>query len=261
MVEYFVGIGIKDIIDILCVALLLFYVYKMMRMTGSLNMFIGILVFVCVWILVSQVFKMQLLGAILNKLVDVGVLAIIVLFADDIRRFFREIGTHTRTKNFVRWLTRRKSVTIDTDKWQPVIKACLSMSKRKEGALIVIDSQHELRDIEATGESVNADVNQLLIENIFFKNSPLHDGAMVIADDRIKSAACILPISQTENLPKSFGLRHRAAMGITQKSSAIAIVVSEETGRISIFNQGQYKLHLSEEDLSAMLADTEQIIK
>jgi DNA integrity scanning protein DisA with diadenylate cyclase activity len=137
----------------------------------------------------------------------------------------------------------------------------MSMSKRKEGALIVIDNLHELKDIEGTGESVNADVNQLLIENIFFKNSPLHDGAMVISDDRIKAAACILPISQTENLPKSFGLRHRAAMGITQKSSAVAIVVSEETGRISIFNQGKYRLHLNEEDLAVMLANTEQIIK
>ncbi|MBQ5573860.1 MAG: diadenylate cyclase CdaA [Bacteroidaceae bacterium] len=259
--EYFAGIGIKDVIDILCVALLLFYLYKMMRMTGSLNMFIGILVFVCVWILVTQVFKMQLLGAIMNKLVDVGVLAIIVLFADDIRRFFREIGTHTRTKNFVRWLTRRKSATIDLEKWQPVVKACFSMSRRKEGALIVIDTHNELKDIEATGELVNADINQLLIENIFFKNSPLHDGAMVVADDKIKSAACILPISQTENLPKSFGLRHRAAMGITQKSSAVAIVVSEETGRISIFNQGKYRLHLNEDDLAVMLADTEKIIK
>lgn len=257
--EYFVGIGIKDIIDIICVAFLLYYVYKMMRMTGSLNMFIGILVFVCVWILVSQVFKMQLLGAIMNKLVDVGVLAIIVLFADDIRRFFREIGTHTRTKNFVRWLTRRKSVAADTDKWLPVAKACISMSKRKEGALIVIDIHNEMRDIEATGESVNAEMNQLLIENIFFKNSPLHDGAMVIADDRIKSAACILPISQTENLPKSFGLRHRAAMGITQKSGAIAVVVSEETGRISIFNKGKYKLQLNEEILLKLLTEPEKI--
>ena len=232
--EYFVGIGIKDIIDILCVALLLFYVYRMMRMTGSLNMFIGILVFVCVWILVSQVFKMQLLGAILNKLVDVGVLAIIVLFADDIRRFFREIGTHTRTKNFVRWLTRRKNVAVETEKWQPVIKACLSMSKRKEGALIVIDNLHELKDIEGTGESVNADVNQLLIENIFFKNTPLHDGALIINGNRITSAACILPVSKRIDLPKSYGLRHRAALGLSEKTDALIIIVSEETGKISV---------------------------
>jgi uncharacterized protein (TIGR00159 family) len=143
----------------------------------------------------------------------------------------------------------------------PIVMACMSMSKGKTGALIVIEKGIPLNEIIRTGETINADVNQRLIENIFFKNSPLHDGAMVISDDRIKAAACILPISQTENLPKSFGLRHRAAMGITQKSSAVAIVVSEETGRISIFNQGKYRLHLNEEDLAVMLANTEQIIK
>ena len=255
MVDYFVSFGIKDIIDVLCVSLLLFYLYKLMKRTGSLNMFIGILVFIFVWIIVSQVLKMQLLGAVMDKLVDVGVIALIVLFADDIRHFFRDIGTSTRTRKLFHWLTRRHHAHGDTTKWEPVIKACDSMSHRKEGALIVIGQNDELHDIKATGETVNANVNQLLIENIFFKNSPLHDGAMLIIGDRIEAAACILPLSQSEELPKSFGLRHRAAMGIVEKTNAVAVVVSEETGHITAFHKGSFQRNLSTEDLVKYLAD------
>ena len=219
MVDYFVSFGIKDIVDVLCVSLLLFYLYKLMKRTGSLNMFIGILVFIFVWMIVSQVLKMQLLGAVMDKLVDVGVIAIIVLFADDIRHFFRDIGTSTRTRKLFHWLTRRHNGQGDVTKWEPVAKACESMSHRKEGALIVIGQNDELHDVIASGEEVNANINQLLIENIFFKNSPLHDGAMIIVGDRIESAACILPLSQSEELPKSFGLRHRSAMGIAEKTN------------------------------------------
>ena len=179
MVDYFVSFGIKDIIDVLSVSLLLFYLYKLMKRTGSLNMFIGILVFLLVWIVVSQVLKMQLLGAVMNKLVDVGVIALIVLFADDIRHFFRDIGTSTRTRKLFHWLVRRHNGQ-DQTKWDPVVKACESMSQNLEGALIVIGETDELHDVIATGEAVNANINQFLIENIFFKNSPLHDGAMII---------------------------------------------------------------------------------
>ena len=255
MIDYFVSFGIKDIIDVLCVSLLLFYLYKLMKRTGSLNMFIGILVFILVWIVVSQVLKMQLLGAVMNKLVDVGVLALIVLFADDIRHFFRDIGTSTRTRKVFHWLVRRRSGQGDAAKWEPVVKACESMSGHKEGALIVIGGSDELHDVIATGESVNADVNQLLIENIFFKNSPLHDGAMIIVNDRIESAACILPLSQSEELPKEFGLRHRSAMGISEKTNAVAVVVSEETGIISVFHKATFQRNLNAEDLTRFLVE------
>ena len=255
MVDYFVSFGIKDIIDVLCVSLLLFYLYKLMKRTGSLNMFIGILVFILVWIVVSQVLKMQLLGAVMNKLVDVGVLALIVLFADDIRHFFRDIGTSTRTRKLFHWLTRRHNGLENAAKWEPVVKACDSMSHRKEGALIVIGETDELHDVIATGETVNANVNQLLIENIFFKNSPLHDGAMIIVGDRIESAACILPLSQSEDLPKAFGLRHRSAMGIAEKTNAVAVVVSEETGIITVFHKGSFQRDMSAELLTKYLVD------
>ena len=255
MLDYFVSFGIKDIIDILCVSLLLFYLYKLMKRTGSLNMFIGILVFILVWILVSQVLKMQLLGAVMNKLVDVGVIALIVLFADDIRHFFRDIGTSTRTRKLFHWLVRRRHADGDLSKWEPIVKACDSMSHRKEGALIVLGQNDELHDVIASGEEVNANVNQLLIENIFFKNSPLHDGAMIIVADRIEAAACILPLSQSEDLPKAFGLRHRSAMGIAEKTNAVAIVVSEETGQISVFHKGAFRRDLSAEELTGYLAE------
>lgn len=255
MVDYFVSFGIKDIIDVLCVSLLLFYLYKLMKRTGSLNMFIGILVFILVWIVVSQVLKMQLLGAVMNKLVDVGVIALIVLFADDIRHFFRDIGTSTRTRKLFHWLVRRRSGHGDTAKWEPVVKACESMSGRKEGALIVIGGSDELHDVIASGEEVNANINQRLIENIFFKNSPLHDGAMIIVNDRIESAACILPLSQSEELPKEFGLRHRSAMGIAEKTNAVAVVVSEETGIISVFHKGAFQRNMTADGLTHFLSE------
>ncbi len=255
MGDYFDLFGIKDLIDVLCVSLLLFYLYKLMKRTGSLNMFIGILVFIFVWMIVSQVLKMQLLGAILDKLVDVGVIALIVLFADDIRHFFRDIGTSTRTRKLFHWLVRRRSANNDAAKWEPVVKACDSMSHHKEGALIVIGQNDELHDVIATGETVNANVNQLLIENIFFKNSPLHDGAMIIVSDRIESAACILPLSQSEELPKAFGLRHRSAMGIAEKTNAVAVVVSEETGQITVFYKGSFQRDLTAEQLTQFLVE------
>lgn len=255
MNDFFVSFGVKDIIDVLCVSLLLFYLYKLMKRTGSLNMFIGILVFIFVWIIVSQVLKMQLLGAVMDKLVDVGVIALIVLFADDIRHFFRDIGTSTRTRKLFHWLTRKHHAQGDLSKWEPVVKACDSMSHRKEGALIVIGQNDELHDVIGSGEEVNANVNQLLIENIFFKNSPLHDGAMIIVGDRIEAAACILPLSQSEELPKSFGLRHRSAMGIAEKTNAVAVVVSEETGYITVFHKGSFRRGLTTEELARYLAE------
>lgn len=255
MNELIFSFGIKDIFDVLSVSLLLFYMYRLMKRTGSLNMFIGILVFIFLWMIVSQVLKMQLLGAVMDKLVDVGVIALIVLFADDIRRFFRDIGTSTHTRKFVHWLTHRHKDANDTAKWDSLVRACDSMSHRKQGALIVIGQNEELHDIIATGETVNANLNQLLIENIFFKNSPLHDGAMIVVGDRIEAAACILPLSQSEQLPKSFGLRHRSAMGIAEKTNAVAVVVSEETGTISAFHKGSFQRNLNIKTLATYLAE------
>ena len=249
--------GIKDIIDIFLVAMMLYFIYRLMKESRSLNVFIGIMMFVVVWLFVSQILDMRLLGAILDKLVSVGVIALIVIFQEDIRKFLYNMGAHQRMKAIVKLFSFDKDSNEEVDKAaiMPIVLACLSMSKRKVGALIVIEREDPLDTVADTGDKIDANINQRLIENIFFKNSPLHDGAMVIADKRIKAAGCILPVSHEQNIPKELGLRHRAALGISQECDAIAIVVSEETGGITVAIKGNFKLRLSAEKLESILTE------
>jgi diadenylate cyclase len=247
--------GIKDIIDIVLVALLLYYIYRLMKESRSLNVFIGIMVFVLVWLFVSQILEMKLLGSIMDKLVSVGVIALIVLFQEEIRKFLYTLGAHQRFKFITSWFTSdHKGGEEDKETIMPIVLACMSMAKGKVGALIVIQRSAPLNDIVDTGDLIDGRINQRLIENIFFKNSPLHDGAMIIANKRIEAAGCILPVSHNLNIPRSLGLRHRAAMGISQSSDAIAVVVSEETGHISVAIKGEFLLNLSAEELESTLA-------
>ena len=246
--------GIKDFIDILCVALMLYYIYRLMRESRSINVFIGIMVFILMWLFVSQVLEMRLLGSIMDKLVSVGVIAIIILFQEEIRKFLYNLGTHRKVNSIIRLFSSgEKKDKDDMEAIMPVVMACMSMGKNKVGALIVIERLTPLDEVIATGDVIDANINQRLIENIFFKNSPLHDGAMVISKNRIRAAGCILPVSHNFDIPKELGLRHRAAMGISQDSDAIAIVVSEETGRISVAIRGQFHLRLSAEQLESIL--------
>ena len=249
--------GIKDVVDIFLVALMLFYIYRLMRDSRSLNVFNGIMVFIVTWLFVSQVLQMRLLGSILDKLVSVGVIALIVLFQDDIRKFLYNLGAHRRMKALTRFFTSPKGkekVKKDVKEMiMPIVMASMNMSKGKVGALIVIERSVPLSDVVVTGEQIDALINQRLIENIFFKNSPLHDGAVVISKRRVKAAGCILPVSHNLDIPKELGLRHRAAMGVSQESDAVAIVVSEETGGISIAVNGRFHLRLSAEELESIL--------
>jgi uncharacterized protein (TIGR00159 family) len=218
---------------------------------------VGILIFIVVWVFVAQIIEMRLLGAILDKLVSVGVIAIIVLFQEDIRKVLYNIGAHQRVRTIINFFSPKSSHNRNLNELKrlimPIVMACLSMSKNKVGALMVVQRNLSLDDIVSTGEMIDASINQRLIENIFFKNSPLHDGAMVIADRRIKAAGCILPVSHSLNIPKDLGLRHRAALGMSQESDALCIIVSEETGNISIAQNGQFRLRLSAEELEAAL--------
>ncbi len=252
----FFEFGIKDIIDILLVAILLYYIYRLMKESRSLNVFMGILVFVVLWLVVAQVLQMRLLGSILDKFVSVGVIVLVILFQDEIRKFLYNLGAHQRMRTFRRFFSINEKKQ-DPQKLKqvimPIVMSCMSMSKKKVGALIVIQRTTPLDDIVATGESLDASINQRLIENLFFKNSPLHDGAMIIAGDRIKAAGCILPVSHDLNIPKELGLRHRAALGITHESDSIAIVVSEETGGISVAIHSQFQLRLTAEKLESIL--------
>ena len=252
----FFEFGLKDVIDIVLVALMLFYIYRLMKESRSLNVFMGILIFIVLWLVVSQVLEMKLLGSIMDKLVSVGVIGLIILFQEDIRKFLYNLGAHQRVKT-LRRLFSSNDKKMDKEQLKqtimPIVMSCLSMSKKRVGALIVIQRSTPLDDIVATGERIDAAISQRLIENIFFKNSPLHDGAMVIADYRIRAAGCILPVSHSLDIPKELGLRHRAALGITHESDCIAIVVSEETGGISAAIRSEFQLRLTAEKLESIL--------
>ena len=251
----FIEFGLIDIIDIFLVALMLFYIYRLMRESRSLNVFIGIMVFIVIWLFVSQIIQMRLLGSILDKLVSVGVIALIVLFQEDIRTFLYNLGAHRRMRSFMRFFSKEKGKDQKEVKEaiMLIVMSCMNLSKGKVGALIVIERTVPLDNIVRTGDTIDAAINQRLIENVFFKNSPLHDGAMIISKRRIKAAGCILPVSHDLDIPKELGLRHRAAMGMSQESDALAVVVSEETGRISVAVRGEFRLRLSAEELEGIL--------
>ena len=248
--------GIKDIIDILLVAAMLYYIYRLMKDTGSLNIFIGVLIFLSVWVVVSHLIEMKLLGSIFDRLISVGVLALIVLFQDEIRQFLLTLGTHHQLGHVVKWFVGKDGKNgNDHKEIVPIVMACMNMGKQKVGALIVMERRIPMTEIVKTGEVIDANISQRLIEKIFFKNSPLHDGAMVISNKRIQAAGCILPVSHNLNIPKELGLRHRAALGISQESDAVTIIVSEETGGISVATRGEFRLRLSSEELERILVE------
>lgn len=251
-------IGIKDIIDIVLVAFLMYQVFKLLRKSGAMNIFIGIFTFLLVWFLVSYVFKMELLGGILDKVISVGAFALIVLFQDEIRRFFSRIGSRREWAllTLLRRFFKGNNVNVEKEEFDVVqiVLACRSMSKSMTGSLIVVGREQNMESYLQSGEIIDAKINSRLIENLFFKNSPLHDGAMLITNHRIKAAGCILPISKNQSIPKKYGLRHRSAIGITEISDAIAIVVSEETGKISYAIRGELTANVKPEELEMFLS-------
>lgn len=247
--------GIKDAFDILLVALMLFYLYRLMKESGAINIFYGVMAFIAAWAIASLMLEMKLTGTILDKFMNIGLLVLVILFQDQLKRFLVDLGSQKRWR-FLRNLFSHKTATIDneTHQWiMAIVRACMSMSKSKTGALIVIQQDLPLENYENTGDKIDATINTRLIENIFFKNSPLHDGAMIISKGRIKAAGCILPVSHDTSIPRSVGLRHRSALGISQATDAIAIVVSEETGTISIAHKGELRMRLSNTDLEQRL--------
>ena len=235
----FIQIRFFDVVDIILVAALLYLLYRLLRGTAAINIFLGIVAIFLAWKLVTAL-QMELLGDILGSFVSVGFIALIIIFQPEIRRFLLAVGTSgfikriTHKLPFLRSQFSEKAI-IDTT---IISNACLSMSNKKEGALIVICRENELFETIQTGVKMDAVISQSLIENIFFKNSPLHDGAMIINGNKIAAAGCILPITKQLNLPGRPGLRHRAGIGITEQSDALVIIVSEETGKISIASNG-----------------------
>ena len=225
--------GFKDAIDILLVAGILYETYRLLRRTGAANLFWGILAFIVVWFLVSFVFQLDLTGALFDRIISVGAIALIVIFQEEIRMFFYRVGSRFSSLQIMRKRTP-EGEGVQRQQIFEITQACRHMASQKTGALIVLAGAGNLKEIVDTGERLDARVSARLIENIFFKNTPLHDGALVIRDDKMLAAACILPVSKDQTIPKHYGLRHRAALGLTEKSDATCIVVSEETGHISV---------------------------
>lgn len=248
-------IRFTDVVDIVLVAILLYKVHKMLRNSSASRVFFGILVFVVIWLVVNFIFKMQLMGSLMNQIVNVGAFALIVLFQEEIRRFLSLLGSR---ENFVlRFLGRyfsTKTPRMEESMAMQIVIACKNMSKNKVGALIVLKRNDDLKSVEITGEQLDAIISSRLIENVFFKNSPLHDGAMVIADGKIVSAGCILPVSHSFSIPKECGLRHRAALGITEQTDALVVIVSEETGNISLAKKGVLDVNITPKELEMRLS-------
>jgi len=199
---------------------------------------------------------MRLLGSIFDKLVSLGLLVLVIIFQEEIRRFLMSLGSHSAFRAIARFFRAGDNHEISDRITTPIILACMNMSKSHTGALIVIEQEINLDAYEETGEIINADISTRLIENIFFKNSPLHDGAMIIAGNRIEAAGCILPVAQNVDIPQYMGLRHRAAIGISQETDAKVIVVSEERGKISFASKGEIIANVTPEQLKELLADT-----
>ena len=252
----FLDITLVDIIDIFVVALIMFQVYRLTRGTNALRIVVGILIIYLLWI-VTRVLNMELLSMILGQIIGVGVIALIIVFQQEIRRFLILLGTQytNRRVSFMARLfrPRGRKVKVVGQEWiDTVVGACADMAKTKTGALIVIARKVNLLPFIEQGERIDALISASLIKNIFFKNSPLHDGAMVIADDRIAAARCVLPSTERE-VPMEFGMRHRAALGASEITDALEIVVSEERGTISIARKGHISRDISPAHLQVLL--------
>lgn len=243
-------------IDILLVAIILYQLYKIVRGTSATNIFIGLALIYIVWIIV-RAFDLKLLGSVLGKFIDVGVIALMVVFQQEIRKFLLYIGSNEFLKNRS-WKSifslgpSSKNSVYDLDD-EAVINACFNMSDAKTGVLIVIARKSDLKFYINTGEMIDAALTEKMLENIFYKNSPLHDGAVIVKDNRIIAARCVLPVTESEKFPSHFGMRHRAAVGITETTDAIAITVSEQTGAVSLTVSGEINSNLNREKLRFLI--------
>jgi diadenylate cyclase len=250
-----VTLSIKDIIDIVLVAILLFQLYRLIKGTAAYSIFIAIFIIYLIWLIV-KVLKMELLGALLGQVIGVGVIALIILFQQEIRRFLIVLGNRYQESSWFspeRFFPAAHGKTGSPRKAEEIVRAAESMASKNIGALIVIGRTSRLDLYSEAGELLKAVISAELLETIFFKNSPLHDGAVIIEDGRILAARCPLPITDQPNIPNHFGMRHRAAIGITENTDALAVVVSEESGHISVADTGKVMEDISTVELRKLL--------
>ncbi|TVZ50966.1 diadenylate cyclase [Dokdonia sp. Hel_I_53] len=251
--ELIENLRILDGIDILLVAMLMFYVYKLVKGTVAINIFIGIVVIYLIWQL-TVLLKMEMLSTVLGQFIGVGMFALIVVFQQEIRKFLLLIGSTNITKSglFKNFSFSGKKTILNVD-INAILAACENMSSTKTGALIIIRRTTSLEFVKDTGDRMDMEVNRPIIESVFYKNSTLHDGAMIIEENKITATRVILPVTQERNIPLRFGLRHRAAVGITEKTDALALIVSEETGDISYVKDGEFVLFKAIDELRLLL--------
>lgn len=252
----FLRLGFVDILDIFVVALIIYLIFKWLRGSSAVNIFIAIILLLVVRV-VAVALNMKMLSALMGTVIDVGAVALVVIFQPEIRQFLIGVGRRTGLRSgILNRILGRNAESLQDVAINEIANACAEMSEEKCGALIVVLQKDPLRDIVDTGDRIDADIRKRLIENIFFKNSPLHDGAMVIGGGRIVAARCTLPITSRADIPANYGMRHKAAVGISERCDAKVIVVSEQTGRISVVKDGtiqtvgrnDLKLFLKEED-------------
>jgi diadenylate cyclase len=253
---HFITFGINDAVDILLVAIILYLAYNLVKGTSAINIFIGLALIYFAYIVI-RAFDLKLLSSIIGKFVNVGVIAVMIVFQQEIRKFLLYIGSNEflRNKNW-RGIFKFNASTSETTillDLESLTDACYSMSETKTGALIVVARKSDLKFFITTGEVVDSGLSSRMLENIFFKNSPLHDGAVIIEDNRIVAARCVLPVTERENFPAHLGMRHRAAVGVTENTDCMAITVSEQTGEVSLTINGEIKPDLSRDKLLYLL--------
>ncbi|MFI3332239.1 MAG: diadenylate cyclase CdaA [Rikenellaceae bacterium] len=247
---WFVPFSFRDLIDILLVAMIMYWIYRTTKGTNAPYILTGIIAIYLLWVVVKTL-NMELLSSILGQIISVGVIALIIVFQPEIRRFLHMIGMRQKRLGFIINIFATHDI-ISYENVDPIVSACVDMSESRTGALIVIGQQSDLRLITDGGVAIDAKISTQLLKNIFFKNAPLHDGAVVVEGDRVVAAKCILPVTQSE-VPQSYGTRHLAAIGISEISDAVVVVVSEETGQIAIAQSGHLYRNLSPDRLSKVL--------
>jgi uncharacterized protein (TIGR00159 family) len=257
----FLEVGWVDFVDIALVSMLLYQVYKLIKGSLAVNIFLGILALYLVYLIVRAA-EMELLATILGQFMGVGVLAMIILFQPELRKFLLVIGRGTELReNFFKTLATWRSQYHDDFDIHQVIEAARTLKVTRTGALVVFSRDSELKSYTDTGDSLEADVSKRLLLSIFNKNSPLHDGAVIIHKGRIKAARCIIPVSENDNLPPHFGLRHRAAIGMSENTDTLVMAISEETGRLILARNGKFlrglKLRQVEQKILAYLHNDE----
>ena len=259
----FLEVSWVDFVDIALVSVLLYQVYKLIRGSIAVNIFLGILALYLVYLIVRAA-QMELLSTILGQFMGVGVLAMIILFQPEIRKFLLVIGRGTEFReNIFKSIANWRHEYHDDFDVGEVLEAIKSLKGTKTGALIVFSRDTELKFYAQTGDALDAEVNKRLILSIFSKNSPLHDGAAIIHKGRIKAARCVLPVSENDHIPASYGLRHRAAIGMSENTDTLVVAISEETGRLLLARNGKYlralKLKQVEQKILEYLHDDEPV--